>query len=264
MAAARPNENRRRAEQKASQRARRGITRVRHAWMALEPDQRWVAIAAIGLLVTMLLPWYSKSYTVVVKGSAKIASTSLSAFQDFSFVEAAVLLVSAGVLTILFARAERRAFRLPGGDGSIIMLAGAWSAILIFYRLLSKPSTAATQKISTTIGIQWGIFLALACAGLLAYAGSRIRALERPEPPLIRDPAERFHGGQRNDPSSQQTVDLITSRSSGEDQLSPVPARQRSRYPPQPSKQPPASEPRPRRASPSTPGSEQLSFEDPT
>ena len=53
---------------------------------------------------------------------------SLSAFQAFSFVEAAVLLVSAGVLTMLFARAEGRAFQLPGGDGAIVMVAGGWTA----------------------------------------------------------------------------------------------------------------------------------------
>jgi hypothetical protein len=225
--------------------------RVIAAWGVLESERRLAAAAAVAMFITMLLPWYSKSYTVIVKGSAKIASTSLSAFQDFSFVEAAVLLVSAGVLTILFARAERRPFQLPGGDGLIIMLAGAWCALLIFYRLLSKPSTAATQKISTTIGIQWGIFFALAAAGLLAYAGSRIRGGQRPEPPLVRRRATPPDPGP---PEEQATT--VVERSVSE----PTAARQRPRYPPRPGSSPPS---RPERRSTGGEEPEQLSFDDP-
>ncbi len=40
-----------------------------------------------------------------------------------------MLLVSVGVLATLLARAEGRDFHLPGGDGTIVMLAGAWVAI---------------------------------------------------------------------------------------------------------------------------------------
>jgi hypothetical protein len=47
-----------------------------------------------------------------------------------------------------------------------------------------------------TVGIKWGMFVALTAAGLLIYAGSRVRAAHRPEPPLsadIRLPDERPH-----------------------------------------------------------------------
>jgi hypothetical protein len=117
------------------------VTRLAHAYRALTPEQRLAALAALGLFVSMLLPWYSKSDTLVVHGAAKATATSLSAFQAFSFVEAAVLLVSAAVLAMLFARAEGRDFPLPGGDGVIVMVAGGWAALLIFYRLLDKPGS---------------------------------------------------------------------------------------------------------------------------
>jgi len=39
-------------------------------------------------------------------------------------------------------------------------------------------------QIGTTYGIEWGIFVALAAAALLAYSGSRIRAAREAEPPL--------------------------------------------------------------------------------
>lgn len=168
------------------------MARLTHAWRALEREQRTAALVSLGLFVSMLLPWYSKTETIVVHGAASSTEQSLSAFQAFSFVEAAVLLVSAGVLSMLFARAEGRAFQLPGGDGAIVTVAGAWAAILIFYRLLDKPGLQGNAKISSTVGVQWGIFIALLVALGLVYAGRRIHASERGAPPLTRSvPARR-------------------------------------------------------------------------
>jgi hypothetical protein len=171
--------------------ARNLIVRIARAWNALGPEQRLAGWAAAALWVAMLLPWYSRSTTFIYKGAAKSTEQSLSAFQDFSFVEAAVLLVSAALLAMLFARGERRAFHLPGGDGFIITAGGVWTAILIFYRMLDKPGTTGSDKITTTIGIRWGIFLALIAAIGLAYAGVRVKAAHRPEPDLASDPTVR-------------------------------------------------------------------------
>jgi hypothetical protein len=101
-------------------------------------------------------------------------------------------------------------------------------------RLFDKPGITQ-HGVAANVGIQWGIFFALAAAGLLAYAGSRMRAGQRPEPPLLRrdrprDPAPR--------PPEQEPTVVVRSRA-------PVPAKPRSRYPP-------------------APGEEQLSFEDQT
>jgi hypothetical protein len=162
------------------------MSRLTYAWRELRPEQRRVALASLGLFISMFLPWYDKTDTVVVHGAAKATQTSLSAFQAFSFVEAAVLLVSAGVLTMLFARAEGRTFQLPGGDGAIVMLAGGWTALLIFYRLLDKPELQGNERITATVGVEWGIFIALLLALGVVFAGARMRADERPEPPLRR------------------------------------------------------------------------------
>jgi hypothetical protein len=162
------------------------MTRLADVWRALAPERRTTALVSLGLFVSMLLPWYSKTDTFVVSGVAKATGQSLSAFQAFSFVEAAVLLVSAGVLALLFARAEGRDFQLPGGDGMIVTIAGSWAAILIFYRLLDKPGLSGNARVTSTVGVQWGIFIALLLALGLAYAGRRIRADERDGPPLRR------------------------------------------------------------------------------
>ncbi len=165
--------------------------RPANAWRALQPERRLAALASLGLFASMFLHWYSKTDTLVVRGAATSTETSLSAFQAFSFVEAAVLLVSAGVLAMLFARAEGRTFQLPGGDGLIVMIAGGWTALLIFYRLLDKPGLQGNERVTATVGVEWGIFIALLLALALVYAGGRMRASERPEPPLRRPRAAR-------------------------------------------------------------------------
>ena len=110
-------------------------------------------------------------------------SHNISAFGDVSFVEAAVFLVAVGVVVMLLARAEGRDFHLPGGDGTIVTIAGGWAALLIFYRVFDRPAGHGYP-----VGIEWGFFLAFVAAGCLAYAGWRMRAAERPEPPLTRAP----------------------------------------------------------------------------
>ncbi|HXE46393.1 MAG TPA: hypothetical protein VN635_14515 [Conexibacter sp.] len=154
---------------------RRGgaLARVIAAWRALTPDGRLAATAALALFVTMLLPWYQVQ--------SRAVNDSITAFGAFSFVEASVLLVAVAALGLLFMRAEGRAFHLPGGDGTIVMAAGLWVGVLLLWRLFDKPDVAGAL-----VGVEWGIFVALAAAGLLAYAGLRMRRAARPPAPLVR------------------------------------------------------------------------------
>ena len=155
------------------------IARLPKAYRALDRDQRFAAGAAIALLVAMFLPWYEKS--VVIPGSRSFTNDSISAFGAVSFVEAAIFLVSAGVIVLLFARADERPFHLPGGDGVVIFAAGIWATLLIFYRVFDRPDISGDGG---TVGIQWGFFVAFVAAGALAVAGQRIRSAGRPEPKI--------------------------------------------------------------------------------
>ena len=161
------------------------MARLTDNWRALGPDQRLAGGAALALFVTMLLPWYQQNAVVNEPRTAPLQSRNLNAFQVFSFVEAAVLLVALAVLYLLYARAEGREFHLPGGDGAVVFAAGIWTALLLVLRLFDKPGINS-HGIAANVGVQWGIFFALAAAGLLAYTGSRMRAASRPEPPLRR------------------------------------------------------------------------------
>ncbi len=199
-----------------------GASRLRAASGALDGDQRFVAGAALALLVAMFLPWYEKS--VVVAGSRAFAKDSISAFGAVSFVEAAIFLVSAGVLVLVLARAEGGKFHLPGGDGTVIFAAGLWASALIFFRVFDRPDVSGDGG---TVGIQWGFFVAFAAAGLLAWAGQRMRGAERPATPVREPRPSRRDAGDSSEDSTELVAwsDLPTSV---------VPAQSRRRRSPEP------------------------------
>jgi hypothetical protein len=206
------------------------MTRLVRAWGALAPEQRIAAVAALALLVTMFFPWYDLQS--LDRKTGAIDSHSISAFGDVSFVEAAVFLVAAGVIALIFARAERRDFHMPGSDGAVVMLAGGWAALLIFYRVFSRPAGHGYP-----VGIEWGFFLAFVAAGALTWAGWRMRATSTPEAPLMRG-----HGGKRRGPSgregsgpSDQEVTVVTPTPRRAPRARPVAARPVAARPSQPS-----------------------------
>ena len=143
---------------------------------SLPPESRLTGGAAAALVVSLLLPWYQVSY---FRGTDAVTD-SRSALQVFTWVEAAILLVALAVLFLVYARAQRQAFHLPGGDGFVVSAAGAWALALIVWRLFDKPGV---DERAATVGIQWGIFFALLAAAALVAAGARVRAAGRPEPP---------------------------------------------------------------------------------
>ena len=153
------------------------------------------ALAALGLFLALVLPWYSTT--------ASSSTSHHNALWTLGWMEGAVLLVAAGVLLLLFARAEERAFHLPGGDGGVIVAAGVWAAFLIVWRFFDRPDVGR----GVAVGLQWGIFVALGLAAVLAYAGTRIRSTQRPEPPLEQPPAE--DGVPAPPPGTVQTRPLV-------------------------------------------------------
>jgi len=108
---------------------------IRGVWRVLNVEQRVAAVGAVLLIV--------------------------STFGPFSFVEAAVALTGLAVLALLRARGDGRRFHLPLGDGTAILVAALWSALLIVTRLLDRPLGQSV--------------LALGCAAILAAAGLRER-----------------------------------------------------------------------------------------
>jgi hypothetical protein len=214
------------------------MTRLAYAWRAMSPEQRLAAVSSLALLVTMLFPWYGLQS--LNRRTGAIESHNISAFGDVSFVEAAVFLVALGVVVMVIARSEGRDFHLPGGDGTIVTIAGGWAALLIFYRVFDRPPGHGYP-----VGIEWGFFLAFVAAGCLAYAGVRMRTAETPEAPLRTAKEAPARARPRRDEDSppdrgsrpEEEVTAITAPRTRPGRATPVPARERARYPPAPPQQ---------------------------
>lgn len=235
------------------------MARLARDWRALTPEQRLAGVAAVALFVTMLLPWYQQNAVVSAPRTTPLQSRNLNAFQAFSFIEAAVLLVAVAVVYLLYARAEGKRFHLPGSDGAVVMAAGMWTALLLVIRLFDKPGIT-THGVAANVGVQWGIFFALGAAGLLTYAGSRMRAARRPEPPLRRNPpAPHRDLLQPRSPADPFSEPQSPADPSSEPQ-SPAHPFSEPRSPADPFSEPqsPRGHPSPRPATPSAPTSQAL------
>ncbi len=198
------------AERTATEYARRAgglALRIGRAFKLLTRERRIAAIAAIGLFLTLFLPWYQETLVVAGVRVPQSATATLTGWGAFSFVEAAVLLVAAAVLALLFQRAEGRAFHVPGGDGGVIAAAGFWTCVLVVWRIFDKQGTTTHGTALSASGIEWGIFVALAIAATLTWAGLQIRAAHQPEPPL---PGEAAAAQPAPVPAAAETSEQLT------------------------------------------------------
>jgi hypothetical protein len=127
-------------------------------WGLLSAEQRIAGIGAILLIV--------------------------STIGDFSVVELFEALLAVLVLFLVRARARAFGLRLPVADGTVIAFAGVVSGILILLRMFDRP-------------VGQGL-LALACAGIVAFAGIRDNVKRGtpveppPVPPVRPNPLDAF------------------------------------------------------------------------
>lgn len=173
-----------RSGQRGSERLSSAGARGLGLWRELPQERRLAAIGAVGLFITLFLPWYQAEVITGGVGGLRGLSYTLTGWQAFTWVEAAVLLVAVGVLFLLVVRARGNAFHVPGGDGGVITAAGLWTCVLVLWRMFDKQGVTSHSQYDTATGIEWGIFIALAVAAFLTWSGTRIRAAHEPEPPL--------------------------------------------------------------------------------
>jgi hypothetical protein len=160
------------------------IKRLPRSFNALAPEQRRVVLAAALVLVSMLLPWYSKTTNGFSKTGLSATHEAKLAIFVPSFVEASIFLVAIALLVLMFARGEGKAFHLPFGDGLVVTAAGAWVGFLVFYRFIDQPGGGKTNNLVYSYDLSWGIFFGLLAAAFLIYAGTRLRLADVAEPPL--------------------------------------------------------------------------------
>ena len=138
--------------------------RLSTLWSSLDRDQRLAGLAAVALGASIFLPWWRDPGFHV----------SLVGVRRLTFLEVAIFLVAAAVFFLLLRRAEGRAFHLPLSDGTLIAIAGAWSCVLIVFRMLDPP-TRTVGGVTSDYGMRWGLVFALGAGVLLTVAGTRTR-----------------------------------------------------------------------------------------
>jgi hypothetical protein len=122
----------------------------------------------------------------------------VSTIGAFSVVELIEALLAVAVLLLLRARARAFGLRLPVADGTAIAAAGVVAGILILVRMFERPMGQG--------------LLALACAGIVAFAGIRENVKRNappeapPAPPPRPNPLDAFG----------EAVEEATSPGSGE------------------------------------------------
>lgn len=162
--------------------------RLATAFSALHRDQRLVVGAAAAVLVSMLLPWYTK--TTVATGPKGLQSADSAQIALFvpSFIEASIALVAVAVVALMLARGERRQFDLPFPDRIVVAAAGVWVSLLIFLRFVDTPDGSSSAAITTSFQLSWGIWFALVSAAALIAAGLRLQHPPHQHSPLLEAP----------------------------------------------------------------------------
>ena len=179
----------RRHRRRAARRAGSLLGRVARAWRELPPERRLAAGAAIGLFLTLFLPWYQE--TVVAAGK------SASALVD----RLGRVLVRRGGRPARGRRRARAALpRAPRGAHSICPAATAASSPRpACGPACSSSGGSSTRRASASAGparppsgVEWGIFVALAVAAPADLR--RARASAAPTRPSRRCPTTMSTG----------------------------------------------------------------------
>jgi len=162
---------------------------VTRATRALHPDQRLAGLAALGIIVSMFLPWWRDP----------LSGLSYWAVNRFTFIELALVLVAGSVLLLLYGRGEGRGFHLPLADGTLAAGAGIWCCVLVLARIVDPPTRVLPGR-TLDYDLRWGFLVAFASGVLLAVAGARGR--------------RRYHHGQSE--ALAADVDAETAHAWGE------------------------------------------------
>lgn len=153
------------------------------AWQALGADRRLACGAALGLFVTLFLPWYSQTVTAHgVSGTLALHAT-LSGWQALSVVGVVVLLASIGVPVWLLGHAARwrrlaaaHHLRATRVDGFVLQFVGLLCVVATAIGMIDHAGSTDGALARTSSGIEWGLVLALVCAVALMALGVRTKA----------------------------------------------------------------------------------------
>jgi hypothetical protein len=137
------------------------------ALLSLDGSERLAAIGALVCAGSIVLPWYSAPVDDLVK----------TGFGAFGFAHAALLITAGSALLLMVQGARGRRPLLPLREGTLVIAAGIWAALIVVFLTLDRPQfELGTFREDYDLG--YGIFVALGGAVLMVLSGLRLRRVE--------------------------------------------------------------------------------------
>lgn len=130
---------------------------------SLPPPARLAALGALAVLGSMLFPWYGIEFS---------SGLSHTGFDSFGVGQLALLLTVGAALYLIARCATGYVLPRPLREGSLLAVAGAWSAILVGYLMLDRPDSISVYP---DIHLRYGVFVALGGSLALLLGGLRLR-----------------------------------------------------------------------------------------
>jgi uncharacterized membrane protein len=136
----------------------------------------WLAaVAGVGLIVALLLPWYKGTET-------------LSGYEALSVVDILLTLLALLALAIPVLQATQDAPNKPVGAAVLTVVLGALGVLLVLFRLIDMPADGLSLEPGAWIGLLATV--AIVAAGWLSLAAEYVRGLPPDiEPELRATPA---------------------------------------------------------------------------
>ncbi len=136
--------------------------------LSLGRFEQLAALGAVICVASLALPWYRLG---LAGGLGRSGASS------FGFAVAALIITAASALALLIRVGSGRRPPLPLHEGTLLAVAGAWSAVIIGYLMIDRP-TATIADFPTAFSLGYGIFVAMGGAIVLVLAGLRVRGDE--------------------------------------------------------------------------------------
>ena len=133
---------------------------------SLPPPGRLATVGALAIPVSMLFPWYGIQFG---------AGLSHTGFDSFGLGQLALLLTVGASLYLIIRHGSGHELPRPLHEGSLLALAGAWSAVLVGYLMLDRPDEISGHA---NIHLRYGIFVAMGGAAAMLVGGLRLRRAE--------------------------------------------------------------------------------------
>jgi hypothetical protein len=126
----------------------------------LTQGEKIAGVAAIVLFISMFFAWFGFDTPGNELGIS--ASFSLNAWESFDFIDLVLFVTALAAVGTAVAKASDAVVDFP--LNAVVAVLGALSALLVLYRIIDPPGG---------LDREWGVFLGLILAGLVAYGGYR-------------------------------------------------------------------------------------------